>query len=287
MNIPEDSKYVLISEIDRHSSNYELVLNQLVNINGQTKLAKEIKVGDSVSFLRNNETIRLHEIKSVWYSRFTISCFTGDCIIKTINGNILVKNLKVGTRIITTDGITAEVKCILKTEIYRKTKLMIHKITGLEITKWHPVLINNKWVFPCESKDFEEVEQFIDNIYSIGISSESSYMIINNIKVIGLGHGITNDPVAYHPYFGSNLVINDIFSISPDGYCVIKPSNIIRDDDSGLINGIRLENNNLTNELIIYNNQLKIKYNKLLEDYKKLSNIRYRGLIDIIQSRVN
>jgi hypothetical protein len=68
---------------------------------------------------------------------------------------------------------------------------------------------------------------------------DDNSFLIDNIEVIALGHRITNDIVASHEYFGTEKVIEDIFSISSTGYCKISSSQITRDSISGLINGIK------------------------------------------------
>ena len=66
--------------------------------------------------------------------------------------------------------------------------------------------------------------------------------IINNIPVITLGHGIVNDNVATHNYFGSSLIIDDIlakFKKDSDNGIITIPKNVkyTRDIHTGLVSG--------------------------------------------------
>jgi hypothetical protein len=116
--------------------------------------------------------------------------------------------------------------------------MMVHT-NGLIITGYHPVKINKLWVFPVNIECFQNENLYVDYVYSIGLEKESSF-IVNGITVIGLGHGITNNEVAYHPYFGTEEVIKDIFRLSPNGYRVIKKEQITRDPKTLLVNGISM-----------------------------------------------
>ena len=246
------SRYVLVSEKDANSSVYDLDINQTVIINGVENQAKNINFDDTIkftmysSFKRKNIEITF-KVKYIRYSRFTSSCFSGDCYVHTIVGMIVVKDLKVGDLVVTPRGNICEIKCILKTNLSELVPMMFHP-DGLIITGYHPVNIDSQWIFPAESKLFEKQFIHMDSVYSIGLDGESSFYV-NGIEVIGLAHGLTDqltdqltnqltNQVISHPYFGSNQVINDIYLLAPNGYCVIIPEQISRDPKTKLINGI-------------------------------------------------
>lgn len=233
----EESRYVYVSEIDAHTSIYDLLLETKVTINGQEDIASNIKLGDVIKFLdiRNKPTTIV--VKFIGYSRFPSSCFTADCIVDTYKGKIKVCDLSVGDKILTPKGIYATIKCILVTEVKQIIQMMFHS-NGLVITGYHPVKINKSWVFPINEECFEKEIRYVDYVYSIGLEEESSF-IVNGITVIGLGHGISNDPVATHPYFGTDKVIEDILRLSPNGYCMIKQEQIMRDPETLLVSGIQ------------------------------------------------
>ena len=76
--------------------------------------------------------------------------------------------------------------------------------TGLKVTPWHPIRMNNSWCFP--GMHAEAREEPCEAVYSFLLEAEDHVsMIINDVECITLAHGIKDDPVAFHPYFGSSL----------------------------------------------------------------------------------
>jgi hypothetical protein len=234
-------KYVYVSRIDKFSEVYDLELDYPVIINNEANIAKNIKLGDNISFFwysssQKKSMEKCFEVKFIGFSKFPSSCFSGNCLIKTILGMIPVSKLHIGDIVITPLKETSRIKCILETKINRQIDMMTHS-DGLVITGFHPVKINNKWYFPNNLDIFEKKNIYIDSIYSIGLERGTSF-IVNGIEVAGLGHGVLNDDVLSHPYFGSNLVIEDILRLAPNSHCVIEPEQIIRNNDTGLVCGI-------------------------------------------------
>jgi len=43
----------------------------------------------------------------------------------------------------------AKIVCIVKTNVPDNTANLVEMEGGLLITSWHPIQINNKWVYPC------------------------------------------------------------------------------------------------------------------------------------------
>ena len=235
------NKYIYVSPKDRFSEVYDLVLNHPVIINNEENIAKNIKLGDVICFIdyssfHKKNIEKSFIVKFVGYSQFPSTCFTGNCLIQTILGLVSVNTLHVGDIIITHQGSSVPVKCILETKINQQIDMMKHP-DGLIITGYHPVKINNKWCFPKNLDLFEKQTIYVDSIYSIGLEGGISF-IVNGIEVASLGHNVVDDLVMSHPYFGSNLIIRDIFKLASNGYCVIKQEQIIRDDDTKLVCGI-------------------------------------------------
>lgn len=236
--IDSSIRYVYISGIDAHSSVYDLLLDSPVIINDVENIARNIQLGDSVIFKRDQTGTKYINfmVKYVGYSRFPSSCFTPECEILSINGLKPVKDLLVGDMIIAPNGTISRIKCILVTLINSESTMMVHP-NGLCITGYHPVKINSKWIFPIDSEEFQEKTMFVESVYSIGLEDNSS-MFINGIEVIGLGHKILDDPVASHSFFGTEAVIDNLFELAPSGYCVIRPEQLIRNTKTKLVNKI-------------------------------------------------
>jgi hypothetical protein len=243
-----DKKYIFISGIDRHSSVFTFKPYDELIINEQSGLAKDIKLGDTITFdhfceyYRNETNTKTYTIlvKYIGDGNFLLSCFLGECLVSIPGGETEVNKLAVGDTIITADGSERTIKCILKTYVDATVDMCIHK-EGLIITPFHPVKINSKWVFPNEVDAFKHDKMYVNSVYSIGLVDGESLMI-NGVEVIGLGHNIKNDSVASHDFFGTDAVITDILQIAPDGYCSICPNQISRSKDTGLIDGICIKN---------------------------------------------
>jgi hypothetical protein len=59
------------------------------------------------------------------------------------------------------------------------------------------------------------------------------FVVIDGIQVITLGHGIQNDPVASHDYFGTDKVLDDLAQLASSdetGHIVYKGAFVRRQD---------------------------------------------------------
>ena len=149
------------------------------------------------------------------YSQPLGACFSGDCKIKSIisdsNGkhnmsDVFLFELKKGDLVQTSNNFK-EIECIVKTKCLNNKIEMVCLDEKLKVTKWHPVRDKStgKWEFPINlaknvSKEYNE-----EFIYSF-LVKDSSDMIIEGFTCITLGHGIKNDPVASHNFWGENVI---------------------------------------------------------------------------------
>lgn len=235
-------RYITSSGTSSCSNVYDLKSDYPVIINGEQSTAINIKVGDDIDFLDyshfHKKILQIkYKVKFVGYSQFPSNCFTGECLIQTINGFVHANTLCVGDIILSSEGIPCSIKCILETKINQYTNMLIHP-NGLKITGYHPVKINGEWIFPNHSDSFEKQYIYVDSIYSIGLDQNGTSFDVDGIEVIGLGHNIIGHEILSHPYFGTNLIIDDIFKLAPDGYCVVVPEQTIRDEKTKLVCGI-------------------------------------------------
>lgn len=232
-------KYIQFSAIDRHSSVFEELLDTIVVIDGQEQPAKNIKEGDLVEHVYHGKKIHT-KVKWCGTSPFHGTCFVGNCTVFSSSGVCFVNQLKIGDFVWSSSTNSfAKIICILE-NIVNSTIPMCTSSTGLCLTPYHPVKIEGKYHFPKNHDMFHHSMIHVDKLYSIALNNAES-LTINNIEVIGLAHGIQNDPVATHPYFGTKKVIDDILTISPDGHAVITTSSIERDPE-GLVCGIKVLN---------------------------------------------
>lgn len=158
-------------------------------------------------------------------------CFDGNGIVKMKDGFKKVCDLIKDDIIISLDEKPAKIICIIKQKINTNKTLMC-KIESeiynpLYISEWHPIYINNKWIFPCDN--YQSIDIELDYIYNIILESRH-VIIINNIPIITLGHNITDNDVLKHDYYGTDKIINDLKLIDnyENGLIVINNPQIIK-----------------------------------------------------------
>jgi Mg-chelatase subunit ChlD len=167
---------------------------------------------------------------------YDAGCFTGDSEIVMKSGCIKkVNELMPGDELQSWNGKTAKIKCILKTRCLKPIKIV--KLNGLKITPYHPVWIENKWQFPISLEKSSTIS--CDFVYNL-VVDEQHVVIINGINCVTLGHGYNHNEIIYHPYFGTNLVIDDLKEMRGWKEGLIRIDNILttRDENTGLINKI-------------------------------------------------
>jgi Mg-chelatase subunit ChlD len=173
-------------------------------------------------------------------------CFHNNCKITMANGEkIPIKNLKKGDSILSINEnnnfVNANVVTIVETQITTKLREMVHLENGLIITPWHPIKLNNEWVFPnnivspttttCDSM----ITLVLDN-YHIGF--------INETPCIMLGHNF-KESILDHPYYGTSKVIEDL----KKNYGYAMGHVVLKDNELSFI-----KENNVTKKMIITSN---------------------------------
>ena len=160
-------------------------------------------------------------------------CFDGEDIVNMDNCTTkLMKELKAGDIIQTTDNSNGKIKCIVKTRCQNNTTKMV-KINDLLITPWHPIFLNGKWEFPSNiNTEFDHTCEYVYNIVL-----ETGYsIIVNNIQCATLGHCLKGD-VIEHPYFGTNKIIDDLKQMNGwnEGLIFLNYPKITRDDNTNIV----------------------------------------------------
>jgi Mg-chelatase subunit ChlD len=158
--------------------------------------------------LHSRTTSQLSNMSS--YYNQSGSCYDGDGLVLMDNKTfIAVKNLKIGDLVQAFDAnkniIHDKIKFILKTKVVKT--IDICNINNFKITPWHPIIYPDQWVFPINISPVINVE--LDWIYNI-VLEKGIAIFINNIPVITLGHGLTQNKVVDHPYYGTNKIVDDL-----------------------------------------------------------------------------
>jgi len=81
--------------------------------------------------------------------------------------------------------------------------------SGLKITPWHPVFVNDEWQFPINIGIVKE--EACDAVYSVLLDSVHVFSV-NNIWCIGLGHSY-EDGILKHAYYGTTAIIADMMAM--------------------------------------------------------------------------
>ena len=134
-------------------------------------------------------------------------CFLGECMVSLANGEKKkVENCVKGD--VLDNG--SVIRCVVRKKVGRQVKMVKFPL-GLTVTPWHPVRAsaNMPWMFPCMW--IMKVEwMYVDYFYDFYIEGENQFMKIDGLQVISLGHGVKDDPVASHEYYGTQKVIEDM-----------------------------------------------------------------------------
>jgi len=161
-------------------------------------------------------------------------CFPGWCTVKdTLHKEHTLATLKKGDKILAPGGI-ATVRWILKTMCPRGTANLV-QIGKLYATPWHPVKPHHLWIFPRSLG--EAVHTPCEAVYSLLLDKPSCY--IEGVECIGLAHGIKNDDVASHAFFGTEKVerMLEILSEDDSGLVVLPGPEAVQRGSDGLVCG--------------------------------------------------
>ena len=72
-------------------------------------------------------------------------------------------------------------------------------------TPWHPVMVHGRWTFP---NDLGEAAEYpCAAVFSFLLEPGFQDMYIEDVPCITLAHGIEDDEVATHPFYGTEKVI--------------------------------------------------------------------------------
>lgn len=162
-------------------------------------------------------------------------CFAPSCEVLMADGTRkAIRDIAPGDKVWTLTG-TASVDLHVTLGSYNKFQPMC-RIGKLQITPWHPILIDNRWVFPEDVCPVEDSPMPI--VYNLVLSSGHIIDIEGTLSVT-LGHGLTTEGVK-HEFFGSRVRILAALSKQPGcdvGRPVYKNLSSIRDPVTKIITG--------------------------------------------------
>jgi hypothetical protein len=94
------------------------------------------------------------------------------------------------------------VECVVETVENAACKVVW--VNGVAFTPYHPIVRDEKWVFPRDIGEIEEA--MIDSWFNLVLCG-NKIVELNGVKAITLGHNLKGN-VLGHPYFGTEVVVN-------------------------------------------------------------------------------
>ena len=70
-------------------------------------------------------------------------CFHGNSVVRMADGKLKVSKMIKGDKVATASGSIGTIRCVVKTIISKGKLPMVGFNSGLLITEWHPIRINN------------------------------------------------------------------------------------------------------------------------------------------------
>ena len=180
-------------------------------------------------------------------------CFAAHCRVTMADGSQKrCDQIKKGDIVVTSNDGHSEIACIVETKVEGVAMI---QFCDLVISPWHPIKKNGFWMFPNNLKA-KEIIQYAGKIYSfLLVNKKGQYaedLSIENEVCITLAHGIENDSVATHPFYGSHAVVNELKK-APENDGKVRIDSVKRDKDTGLVCGFFFaeESNIISNRQII------------------------------------
>jgi hypothetical protein len=105
------------------------------------------------------------------------------------------------------------VECVLRTKCTDGLMQYCCSPGGTLITKYHPIK-KETIVFPCDVFNNAAIYRS-DYMYSFLMEngpdgSRQPFILIGDIECITLAHNITDDPVATHPFYGGDIIVEQL-----------------------------------------------------------------------------
>eukprot|EP01035_Chromulina_nebulosa_P019500 gene19500-25391_t len=156
-----------------------------ISLSSQSTSPKSLKF--SPTSLSPSSTIQM-----AFFNNKNAPCFHESCLIYLIDGTTKQLPLVKRGDVLLNDSV---VECVLRTKCFNSSYDFVDlNDSTLLVTPWHPVYQDNDWRFP----------------YDITNGLVKSHKFINGVKCLALAHGISNHPVASHPFFGSLNIVRSL-----------------------------------------------------------------------------
>lgn len=169
-------------------------------------------------------------------------CFGGGPVLMADGSKRDISLLRAGDHLYSRSG-PVKVICIVETPTPNGVEGLVSLPGGITVTPWHPVrkMDASNWTFPYQVV-FPQWKS-CDRVFNLVLEKGGSCFRIGDFDAVSLGHGLKNDPVAEHSYFGTERVIEDLQKLRgwATGRVVLPLNPFQRDPKSGQVMGINTE----------------------------------------------
>lgn len=164
-------------------------------------------------------------------------CFDGNCqVLMQNNRTKSVRDIVKGDVVQTPTGC-AKVRCVVKT-ICKDSMCELVRLGRLIVTPWHPIK-RNRWVFPIQLAKSETLA--CEAVYSFLLEENAVSMVIEGEECITLAHGIQDDDVAEHAFYGTHAVVSELKTFGGYQEGLVEITGVKRDAATHLACGFILE----------------------------------------------
>ena len=165
------------------------------------------------------------------YNSASAPCFAAYCRLLLASGDLKTCDKIRKDDVVKTSKGNARVICVVKSVSGEP----LVEVGQLHITPWHPVMINDTWVFPksVQNKDIQNESE----VYSFLLEPGFSDVNVEGVTCITLAHNIRNDSVASHPFYGTNKVIQSLEKMKGWDEGIVHVRSVLRDRESNLVCG--------------------------------------------------
>ena len=175
-----------------------------------------------------------HNFSMAAYNCSSGPCFTANTVVIMADGTAKpCSEIQKGDTVATTKG-PAKMQCVVKTPC---NKVDIVEYGGLQVTQWHPIKVNGVWSFPIYLAETKEMTNI--DIFSFLLEPGYEDMLMgDSVPCITFAHGIEQDPVATHPFYGTAAVVEALKTM--DGFedgCVVVSNGVLVDAETNLVCG--------------------------------------------------
>lgn len=192
--------------------------------------------------LRKQLGSRLRIVRMDSFMDASNPCFHGDNLVRMADGSAKpLRSLRRGDLVAVADGAgVAVVRCLVRTACPGGVADMLslgEGAAGPYVTPWHPVRrAGGPWAFPAD-QGLRQVTVPCDGLYSFVVEGASA-IDMAGWEGIAWGHGIADDAVARHSFFGTEAVLKVLAGFEGWQEGFVELSGCTRDAATGLVDGL-------------------------------------------------